>query len=304
VSKPIAVNRAPARYVPFINGRYEVKPGLSRFGTDFGNGDADSLVFQIDNEFPQYRLAKQEALANDRDQYVAMHDLPSDVMRHVVQFVTDRLVDEHPQWFALRSNALHCRLTGSILDLAADNALNQIAMQVQEDLTIMCQRGGNHWLAWTHVCLPSHWSPAQKIGMSFAQIHQPVAGMAPMNQKQDAYMQQMIDAEQGLVRFVWGLQRDDGLNQHPGKGIPRIDHNHPPKYVRVERQTLWGFPQVDAALFTIRPYLLNFQSICSTPELASPLAAALAGMTAEQLEYKGLAADVSGLVEILTASST
>jgi dimethylamine monooxygenase subunit A len=30
----------PARYFPIESGRYEVKPGLFKFGTDFGNGDA------------------------------------------------------------------------------------------------------------------------------------------------------------------------------------------------------------------------------------------------------------------------
>jgi hypothetical protein len=31
---------SPARYFPIEPGRYEVKPGLFKFGTDFGNGDA------------------------------------------------------------------------------------------------------------------------------------------------------------------------------------------------------------------------------------------------------------------------
>ena len=43
----------PPDYFPLAEGRYEVKPGLIRFGKDVGGGDADGHVFQIDSSFPR-----------------------------------------------------------------------------------------------------------------------------------------------------------------------------------------------------------------------------------------------------------
>ena len=65
---------SPARYFPLESGRYEVKPGLFKFGTDFGNGDADRQVFQIDDEFPRYQAAKMAARQERLSKYFQTHD--------------------------------------------------------------------------------------------------------------------------------------------------------------------------------------------------------------------------------------
>ena len=58
--------------------------------------------------------------------------------------------------------------------------------------------------------------------------------------------------------------------------------------MRVERQTLTGFPAAHGALFTIRPYVYPLEVAVQTPEHARALAAALRTMTPEQQIYKGL----------------
>src|SRR3954451_9336305 len=73
-----AVN-SPARYLPFAHGRYDVAPGLSRFGRDFGNGEADCQVFQIDSDFPRYRAVKLAARAERLDKYFVTHELADEV---------------------------------------------------------------------------------------------------------------------------------------------------------------------------------------------------------------------------------
>jgi len=41
---------SPARYFPLESGRYEVKPDLFKFGTDFGNGDAEARGKEVGAE--------------------------------------------------------------------------------------------------------------------------------------------------------------------------------------------------------------------------------------------------------------
>ena len=56
----------------------------------------------------------------------------------------------------------------------------------------------------------------------------------------------------------------------------------------MERQALTGFPDAHGALFTIRPYTYPLREAVANPDHARALAAALRGMTPEQVAYKGL----------------
>ena len=48
----------PARYFPVRRAPLRIEAGLRRFGTDFGNGEADRLYFQRDREVARYLAAK------------------------------------------------------------------------------------------------------------------------------------------------------------------------------------------------------------------------------------------------------
>jgi hypothetical protein len=104
----------------------------------------------------------------------------------------------------------------------------------------------------------------------------------------------MVEAAEGLVRFAWGITWDDELNHHPEpppapNRRPRFDPEDPRAFLRVERQTVWGFPEVGAALFTIRTYLYDVAEIRRDPARRGDLAAAVASMSPASLAYKGLA---------------
>ena len=310
--------RVPARYVPFAAGRYEVKAGLHRFGTDFGNGARDGQVFQLDREFTRYRAAKMAACSEGRDRHVLTDTLAPAVAEAVVCFMVERLVAEHPRCFRagrdLGRPCLECglvderlvfddrwrlvpgkpggvRRTSRELMPSYASAFDALASVIQEDLAVTSVDRDRHWLSALHVCLPSHWSPRDKIGRTFAEVHEPVAGMEAMNRRAGQYVEQMIGAEEGLVRFVWGLQADDRLNRHPdgSRMSPAFDPEEPRAFVRVERQTIWGFPAAGASLFTIRPYLMDVKEIAARPDECRALIAALRSMPADSAVYKGLA---------------
>lgn len=307
VTRPV---QPPSRYFPFKDGRYETTAGLYPFGHDFGNHRADQRIFQIDRDFDGYR----EEIANTRFRQYQDHVLEREyddvVATEVVQFIAGRLAAEYRQWFSLscdgEARILNCALTSETIVFTRDWTLDQsrccsqasppytsawdaLASQVQEDLAVTCVDGERDWLAALHVCLPSHWLPAEKIGRNFAQVHAPVPGMKAVLKDRAKYVGEMIHATGGMVRFVWGLQADKRLNCHPSQSAQcRFDPARPQAFVRVERQTIWGLPRVGAALFTIRPYLVNVQEICADKSLRGALTSALQSMSDASLHYKGL----------------
>ncbi|BAZ24193.1 hypothetical protein NIES4073_50850 [Kalymmatonema gypsitolerans NIES-4073] len=242
--------------------------------------------------------------------------LPSGIARLII----DRLTQEHPQYFhsqqlANGDLAFHCQLTGEILYLDANYELRQvetqanqvfppyastldaIAAQVQEDITVICRcDDGSNWLSAVHLCYPNHWSAEEKVGKDFTTIHAPVAGMDKINRRASAIVNTMIVREP-MVRFAWGLSTDTRLNHHPeppanvsiNEWLGRqFDRDNPRLFLRIERQVIWGLPEYEAALFTIRTYFRDCTEIKKDTVLRSKLSAGLQSMTPESLVYKGL----------------
>jgi dimethylamine monooxygenase subunit A len=307
-------------YFPFASGRYEVSPGLSRFGKDFGNGAADQHVFQIDRDFATYRQTKLASRRECFDRYVCQADLSEDVRAAVATFIAHRLRREHPEHFAGDPQTLSSRLTNEALAFDADlnlvrtdsqveppyrDALDALAGQMQEDIAILSTNAvKGHWLSYLHLCFPNHWAVGDKIGRGFAEVHAPVAGIEPINRRADAHVKTMVAAEVGRVRFAWGLGTDDLLNHHPERDAETaarsFDPRHPRAFVRVERQTIWGFPSVRAALFTIRTSFVDCADLKrSNPPMRDALIAAIESMSAASMQYKGLSSWRESLLEWL-----
>lgn len=311
----------PARYFPPASGRYEVKPGFFRFGTDFGNGSKDRLLFQFDNEFPHYRASLLSARAERLDKYYGTKNYPEQVAFAVSTFITDQLCDEHPDLFRQvvqsdGSRILHCTMTGETLHLDARmtlqtatgssslmpvyaSALDALASQIQEDLAVMVKHQSHHRLAAAHLCAPNHWAAEDKLGQDFAALHTPVPGMSTINQRGESLMGGIV-AKGPYVRFAWGLATDRRLNHHPTPppgtdstnwGGRKFSRRAPELYLRVERQILWPLPDAQAVLFIIRTYFTDCQDIKRDPRQHQALCAAIRSMSSPALHYKGLTGD-------------
>jgi dimethylamine monooxygenase subunit A len=310
--------RTPPFYFPLRHGRYDVAPGLTKLAKDHGAGTADAQLFQLDDTFVRFRAAKAKSRGRSFERCVLAHNLDLDVEAAVGAFIAERLSTEHRQHFSLDQTELgtllHCNLTGETLRfnprmrLAEHgqyaSALDALAMQVQEDIAVVStDPHGEHWLSFAHICLPNGWAPEEKIGRSFAAVHEPVAGMADMNRRGDEFVKVMVGATDGLVRFAWGVTFDDDLNHHPRSPRPPFDPQHPRAFLRVERQTIRGLPSVGASLFTIRTYLYDLDTLRHDPATRDPLVAALRTMPAESLAYKGIAPHQAALVRWLESAA-
>ncbi|MBD2339442.1 DUF3445 domain-containing protein [Calothrix sp. FACHB-156] len=301
-----------------MNGRYEVKPGMMAFGTCFGNGEADSQVFQVDENFADYRQAKLLARGERLGKYYQTHKYSKAVAGAIARLIVERLTQDYPQYFSYQKSTantliFHSQLTQETLYLDSDwqlqrvenssvfpvysSTLDALAAQVQEDLTVICRgRDGCNWLSAVHLCYPNHWSAEEKIGKNFATIHTPVAGMEKINRRGDAIVNTMITCKP-MVRFAWGLSTDNRLNHHP-EPPPNLsvsqwqgrsfDPENPQLYLRIERQVIWGLPEYEAALFTIRTYFRDCSLIKKDSLLRVKLCAAIESMSAESLFYKRL----------------
>ncbi|WP_017316609.1 heme-dependent oxidative N-demethylase family protein [Mastigocladopsis repens] len=320
-AKTVEVSSGSACYFPLDNGRYEVKPGFMPFGFCLGNAKADKQVFQIDANFAHYRNVKLLARAERLSKYYQTCNYSHNVAGAIVRLIIDRLSQEHPQYFysdRLTNGNLvfYSQLTRETLYLDADWQLRQVeskdnqvfppyastldalAAQVQEDITVICRSTDNsNWLSAVHLCYPNHWSAEEKIGNQFTTIHAPVAGIEKINRRASAIVNTMITREP-MVRFSWGLSTDTRLNHHPEPppDVPvnkwqgrQFNRDNPRLFIRIERQVIWGLPEYDAALFTIRTYFRDCAEIKKDIILRSKLSAAIKSMTQESLVYKGLA---------------
>ncbi len=310
-----------ARYFPLrAPSRYEVSPGLRLLSeADFGNGPADARLFQIDEGWARFRANKTACRRESLNKYVAQDGFRALVASAVTRLFLDRLTGDYADLFAAERSAngggttLFCRLTGERLTfdenlrlLSAESdgfppyrdAFDALCSQVPEDVAVVQtspERGNG--IAALHLCAPSHWSAQSKIGKDFSATHAPVPGMEKSRRApaSDALVDAMV-FRGPWVRFAWGLSANDRLNHHPDPP-PDFDpaawrdamfdaNADPPFFFRVERQVLWGLPDVGAAVFAIRVYHVAATEL--SLDKRARLRDALAGMNAASRAYKGL----------------
>lgn len=300
---------SPARYYPLEKGVYEVAPGLRSLGQPMGNGERDGHVFQLDSEFETYRENKKLCRTERLGKYYTHSKYSKEVSNAVNRFITHRLIQEHPRHFAWKDGALHCSLTGDTITLGSDyelagassysSAFDALCSQVQEDIAIIStdsDRGD--WLSALHLCSPSHWAAEEKIGKTFVEVHKPIPGIEKINRAAGSFVDAMIN-KGPYVRFVWGFGTDRRLNHHPepAPGFPPAEwkgrsfnraREGSPFILRLERQVLFGLPEVRSALFAIRVYFLDGEDIRQDPEKRAQLRSSLLSMTPESRVYKGL----------------
>jgi len=190
-----------------------------------------------------------------------------------------------------------------------NHLLDALACQVQEDISVI-QRDNNNKsiLSAVHLCFPNHWSAEAKINKDFISIHEPVPGFDKIGRQSEAMVNTIIN-KGPFVRFAWGLGTDNRLNHHPesppGQNSEdwqgrRFDANSPNLYLRIERQALWGLPECDAALFTIRTYFTDCKLLKKDWAKTQKLISAISSMSEAALCYKGLQQDKNSILDYLS----
>lgn len=314
--------RNPPQYRPYLNGVYQVAPLLRPFGSTKENDEFfEKKVFQIDSSYPEYREVKLASLSENYKKYFGTHKLTTKYKMQTIDFMSQKLCEEYPEIFSLDTSSsdlttLSCSHSGDQItwdnngDLQsaigpATQTLQALSLQIQEDFSVWRFEDNQDWMALGSICFPNHWDPSEKVGQDFFTVHAPVAGSAPMNKNAKQIVQTMIK-KGPFVRFAWGISTDTRLNHHP-EPAPGIDTEEwagrafnpdmPHIWVRYERQSLHGFPELEMAFFTIRTYFEDVHEIKKEDKLKDALKSALRSMTPASLEYKGLTKSLDSIIK-------
>ena len=167
-----------------------------------------------------------------------------------------------------------------------------LALTFAEDLAIVDAAGGR--IAWMAVALPSHWSPPDKVGRSFTEVHAPLPDAELLQRAADALVR-LVAGPERWERFVWNVTGHPQLHAHPR----HVDPQRWPTDVatawprcawwRTERQSFLPLPTRQQAVFTIGVEVAPLAAAIVTPAQAARLRDAVASMTPAVLAYRALA---------------
>ena len=279
-----------------------------------GNGARDGRVFQFDTDWPHFldnkRVCRSERLSKYVCQTLAFD---ANLQAAVCGFLASQLCVEYPAFFVCEAAAgktpvLSCRLTEVHIPLSAGGPLgawDALCGQFPDDLAVVRVGEASDETVALHLCAPSHWRAEDKIGKNFAGTHAPVPEMAKTRNAAGPLLRGVMQSGP-LVRFTWGIEFSDRLNQHPdappgvlpAEWSGRIFDPDSPAYLRVERQVLWPLPEAGAFLFFIRVFHTDLRDLEGTQQAA--LAEALRFMPPESRRYKGLENTADAVAKWLT----
>jgi len=302
------------KYLPFLKGKYTVNPGLKAI--DKANG-YDRKIFQFDEHVRAFLENKNKCRKEGISKYYCEQDLDPQTRNAINAFIIEQLQREYPNFFYVdkTNKEFICTLTGDAIVFSdngeADypdkyvNLFDALCSQVQEDLAIFKFTRSTDWLSAVHLCAPNHWSPSEKIGLNFDLIHDPIPGLEKMRKHYYPMLRSVID-KGPFYRYGWGIGTDNRLNHHPNAPLGfdqsewngrRFDPENPKLYIRVERQTLTGFHDQEAILFTIRTYFYEVNVLEKVEKDA--LISAIESMSEASLVYKGLSKDRDSILSYL-----
>lgn len=173
-----------------------------------------------------------------------------------------------------------------------------LTLSLQEDYVVMApQDDGSLSVRVVSVCFPSGWQPAEKVGKTMLEIHEPVADNAAL-QRATPTMSAAMLSKGPFIRHVWTLAGNGDLARLPGEDTlaktTRVDE----LWFRCERQITVPLAG-RASLFLIRVFSVPYRSVVNTPERQRQMVSALAAMSPATIAYK----NISRAVELILKSS-
>ena len=161
-----------------------------------------------------------------------------------------------------------------------------LCLAFAEDFAVI--DGATAHIPWLAVCLPSHWSPQEKVGRHFAEVHAPVADNQTLITASD-HLARLVTGNDRWERFVWTITPHAALDGHPERAGPTVWNDDSVAYLRTERQTFIPVPESRQAVFTIHVDVQRLADAVQDAEHAQRLHDALSTMSPAVLAYRNLA---------------
>jgi heme-dependent oxidative N-demethylase alpha subunit-like protein len=189
-------------------------------------------------------------------------------------------------------NAITTRGIESGIDPAGRREI-PLELAFEEDFAVL--DGATGTLPWLCVCVPSHWSPEDKLGLDFASLHRPVADSAALIAASQQLVA-LVTAGDCWERFVWTVSPSPRHDQHPRRHLrpswpatSEADDFARQCWLRAERQTFFPVGQgTRQAVFAIHVMLQPLAEAVQAPGNARRLHDSLASMSQPVLDYKNL----------------
>jgi hypothetical protein len=163
-----------------------------------------------------------------------------------------------------------------------NTSLPQICTQLEEDVAIL-KDGHLHTIGF---CFPSGFYPAQKLGLSFFDMHLPVGDGETLRRSSEKVS--ALISKQGAMfrRYVWTLTSLRSLSQLPSytRLTPQSIND---LYFRTETQTTVGIGG-DICLFFVKVNMLPLQQLWDDPEKRTLIVDSINSMSEAVLDYKNL----------------
>jgi hypothetical protein len=164
-----------------------------------------------------------------------------------------------------------------------NTTLPQICTQLEEDIAIL-KDGHLHAIGF---CFPSGFYPAQKLGLSFFDMHLPVGDGETLRRSSEKVSALISKQDAMFRRYVWTLTSLPSLSQLPSytKPTPQSIHD---LYFRTETQTTVGIGG-DICLFFVKVEMHPLQQVWDDYEKRRLIIDSVNSMSEAVLNYKNLA---------------
>ena len=163
------------------------------------------------------------------------------------------------------------------------DSIEQLAVSFQEDIAIM-QHGVLQAVCF---CFPSGWTPRDKIGLSLADIHRPVADNTELVKRSARLAATMTDPVLGrFQRQVWTVTANPALSNLPGTAPKSVPQTIDDLWFRWENQTTEPLGTDDVSLFFVDVNVVPLR--LAWPDLGGQIVDSVNSMTDAVLDYKNL----------------
>ena len=181
----------------------------------------------------------------------------------------------------ISNNYLHHLNTFCGIDV--NTTLPEICVKLEEDVAIL-KDGHLHTIGF---CFPSGFYPAQKLGLSFFDMHLPVGDGETLRRSSEKVSALISKQDAMFRRYVWTLTSLPSLSQLPSyvKPTPQSIND---LYFRTETQTTVGVGG-DICLFFVKVDMHPLMHVWDDPEKRALIVESVNSMSETVLDYKNLA---------------
>lgn len=296
----------PLKHTPYDGSSKPFTIGLTQLPEAEWLEEDHNLIAYIDEKLNLYRTLQDKVLVQDEGTEGAQ--------REVLSLVRYHLLKHYPSLYQCTDDVMTVAGQRQVdLKNATLSPLARAALLVQEDLVLMRKSAEGWKLCAASLCFPSAWSLLEKFKKPLNEIHRPVPGFGA-GTRNAGLIERMfdnLDPARLVLRWNWSLHGDAALyHPHSNSGLgPRFGEGdmRGRVWLRLERQTLRKLLRSGDILFTIRIHLNPIEMLEGHPHravLAQSLNEQLAGLTADEADYKGISAERARLASRLQEIAT